>query len=91
MSICLSVESRAVLTNAAGVPLVYGKLRTEYGLCWYCQFSEPEAAVQGKRGAWYHLHPRGERRNLVFPIGEHHAALLAALSPIEYEGLFSYS
>jgi hypothetical protein len=75
-----------VLINEAGARLVYGKLRTAYPFCWYCQFSEPEATVQGARGAWYHLHPRGGQ-----PIGERHAELLATLSPLEYEGLFEFS
>jgi len=91
MGIRTTTERRAVLTNEAGDPLVYGKLRTDYAFCWYCQFSEPEATVQGRRGAWYHLHPRGQKHRLEYPMGERHAALLGALSPLEYEGLFEFS
>ncbi len=78
-----------ILANSDGVPLKMAKIRCLYPFCWYCQYSEPEAMVQGKRGAWYHLHPRSGN-TIEYPMGELHQALLAELDPLEYEAIFGW-
>lgn len=83
MTITRSEKRLPILVNEAGDELQYGKLRYTYDLCWFCQLTEPEATVQGKGGAWYHLHPKGDT------LSERQQALLRALDPDEFEAMFN--